>query len=135
MSMLPNHILFYRLVWRLWLGSIKDDPTSKKFHFLFKHTEEHRFEGVDVWVVSQHTPLQWGGGRLETRAGSGTSQAPTTGYQSHFTRSETSKYLNLDSVDHKTTRDVCYFPKTRLELVYPLKSVLLGVFEEKIKIF
>ena len=32
-------------------------------------------------------------------------------------------------------RDVCYFSKTPLELVYPLKSVLLGVFKEKIRIF
>ena len=75
------------------------------------------------------------GCRLETRASSGTSQAPTTGPQSHFTKFETYKYLNLDSLDHQTNRDVCYFLKTQLELVYPLKSVLLGVFEEKIKIF
>ena len=47
------------------MGSIKGDPTSKYLNFLFKHTQEHIFKGVDIWVVSQHTSLlgspdQWG---------------------------------------------------------------------------
>ena len=37
------------MIKRLGLGSIKVDSTSNYFHFLIKHTLEHRFEGTNYF--------------------------------------------------------------------------------------